>query len=357
MTPARTFAYLSCIAACLFLLAAGCAPAEKAAVKPQVEPQKQIPQALPQAVPQVIPQEEPPPPPLALKFTPQDSATYKVITEAQQSVEWKGAVPAEPAYTSGSRLDHIEMVFTQQIQSIDDLGNAVAKITIEGLKYHSKTADKPSIDFNSADPNNRRSPLARIVGQSYTIEISTTGEVTKIIDTQQAYDALGPPSSPEARMPFELIKPAAIKERHGTLVLPQPDKNRLRAGDNWSNTKTFSFGPMGSSSYEKIYTLKEIKDVNNPDSVVAIMSTIPAPETLKDPNTKQTEFDLLDTFDNTGTYIGWLKFDSAAGKVEKYSEKLESTWSAIIPPDKAMTEEPVALIMGAVRLYDLERID
>jgi len=356
MTPARTFGHLSCIVACLFLLAAGCAPAEKVAVKPQVEPQKQIPEVVPQAVPQVTPKELPPPP-LALKFTPQDSATYKVITEAQQSVEWKGTVPAEPAYTSGSRLDRIEITFTQQIQSIDDLGNAVAKITIEGLKYHSETTDKPLIDFNSTDPNSRRSPLARILGQSYTIEISTTGEVTKIIDTQQAYDALGPPSSPEGRIPFAIIEPAAIKERHGTLVLPQPDKNRLRAGDNWSSTKTFSFGPMGSSSYEKIYTLKEIKDVNNPNSVVAVMSTIPAPEMPKDPNTKQTEFDLLDTFDNTGTYTGWLKFDSAAGKVEKYSEKLESTWSVVIPPDKEMAEEPVVLIMGAVRLYDLEKID
>lgn len=346
MTPARTFSYLACITACLLLLAAGCAPGEKVAIKPQVGPQKQIPEVIPQEAAPAV---------LALKFTPQDSTTYRVVSEAQQSVKWRGAVPEEPAFAGGLKLHRIEMTFTQQIQSIDANGNAVAKITIDSLKYHSQTKDQPPIDFNSTDPNRPRSPLARILGQSYIIEISTTGEVTKIIDVNEAYNALAAPSSPERRIPFAIIEPAAIKERHGTLVLPEPDKNKLQSGDNWSNTKTFSFGPMGSSSYERTYTLKEIKDVNNRELVIVEMNTIPAPEMPQESHGEESDF--LDTFDKTGTYTGQLKFDLTSGKVEKYSEKLDSKWSAILPPDRKMTEEPAILVMGAVRLYDLEKID
>jgi len=346
MTPARTFGYLACTTACLLLLAAGCAPSEKVAVKPQVEPQKQIPEVIPQEAAPAV---------LALKFTPQDSTTYRVITEAQQSVKWRGAVPDDPHFAGGLKLHRIEMTFTQQIQSTGDNGNAIAKITVEGLKYHSEATDKPTVDFDSSNPKDPNNPLGKIIGQSYITEISTTGEVTNIIDTQQAYNALGPPSSPEGRIPFAIIEPAAIKDRHGTLVLPQPDKNHLRAGDSWSNTKTFSFGQMGSNSYERIYTLKEIKDVNNRELVIAEMNTIPAPETPQESHGEESDF--LDTFDKTGTYTGQLKFDLTTGKVEKYSEKLDSKWSVILPPDKKMTEEPVVLIMGAVRLYDLEKID
>ena len=372
MSPPRTFPYLVWITACSLLLAAGCAPGEKVAVKPQIEPQKQIAEVIPQEKvpatagetlkPQLqleeqLPQTETPTtPPLALKFTPQDSTTYKVITEAQQSVKWRGDVPDNPDFKDAVKLDRLEMTFTQQIQSTDVNGNAVAKITVEGLKYHSATTDKPTVDLDSSDQNDPNNPLGKIIGQSYIIEISTTGEVTKILDVKQA-DAVLKIPSPDPKKTLALFTPDIIKERHGTLVLPEPDKNQLHTGDSWSNIKTFSFGPMGSSSYEKIYTLKEIKDINNRQLTIAEMTTIPAPETPQDPHSKQLEVDFLDTFDNTGTYTGRLKFDLTAGKVEKYSERLDSKWSVVIPPDKKDTDEPTVLMMGAIRLYDLEKID
>jgi len=378
MTPARTFNWLANAAVCLLLLTAGCAPSAEHVLKPEVEFEKQIPEVIAEeAVPAIAQETEepkaeleeqipkvPPPTPaiLALKFIPQDSTTYRLITKKQQSAKWTGNVPDDPDFESGLRIDRLEMTFTQQVQSIDNNGNAIAKITIEELKHHYETKDKPAMDFDSSQTKDQNHPLAKLIGQSYTIEIAPTGEVTKVLDVEQARAALKSSSAA-----LQLLKPDEIKERHGTLVLPNPDKNPLQTGDDWSNIKTFYFGSMepnsyGKSytqkSYEKVYTLKKIKNIDDRQVAVVEMNTIPAPETAEQSLGEQTTaFDLSEMFNSTGTYTGRLKFNLTAGKIEKYREKLVSEWTTVLPPDKKRVKEPIVLILGAVRLYKLEKID
>ncbi|MHC4159635.1 MAG: hypothetical protein ACYSSO_11230, partial [Planctomycetota bacterium] len=152
----------------------------------------------------------------------------------------------------------------------------------------------------------------------------------------------------------------------GTLLLPNPDKNRLQAGDKWSDTRTFHFGSMepGSyekfhtqSSYERIYTLKKIKNIDNRQVAIIRMKTIPAPETAEQSFGEQAGFDFSEMFDSTSKYTGRLRVDLSAGKVEKYHEELESEWTTVVPPGIRKTEEPVVLILGAVRIYDFKKID
>ena len=355
MTPSRIFNWLANAAVCLLLLTAGCAPSAEHALKPEVEFKEQIPQAEPVTSAT-----------LALKFTPQDSTTYRLITEKQQSAKWTGNVPDDPDFEDGLKIDRLEMTFTQQVQSIDNNANAIAKITIEELKYRYETKDKPTMDFDSSDPKDQNHPLAKLIGQSYTIEIAPTGEVTKVLDVEQARAALKKRTSGSSAA-LQLLKPDTIKERHGTLVLPKPDKNPLQTGDNWSNIKTFYFGSMepnsygkfyAQSSYEKIYTLKEIKNIDNRQVAIIEMNTVPAPETAEQSLEEQTTgVDLSETFDSTGTYTGRLKFNLTTGKVEKYLEKLESEWTTVLPSSKKKIKEPVVLILGAVRIYNLEKID
>ncbi|MHC4158668.1 MAG: hypothetical protein ACYSSO_06275, partial [Planctomycetota bacterium] len=221
MTATKTFSYIFCTTVCLFLLAAGCAPSAEQAAEPQVVLEEQIPQA---------------PPPtsaiLALKFTPQDSTTYRVTTEEQQTVKWTGVVPDDPDFESGLRINRLEMTFVQQVQGVEDNGNAIVEITIERLKHHFETIDKPAIDFDSSDTEGPKHPLASLIGQSYSIEVAPTGEVTKILDVKQAQDTLKKHTAGSGAA-FQLLTPDKIKERHGTLLLPNPDKNRLQAGDKW----------------------------------------------------------------------------------------------------------------------------
>ena len=349
----KIFSWLATAVVCSLFLTAGCAPLTEEAAKPEVEPKEEKPKVV---LKEVKPEEEKPTVELALKFTPQDSTTYKLTMEAQRRIEWEGPLPDETAFKGGQTGNKIEMTFTRQIQSIDDKGNAVAGITIEGLKYLSIVRDSTALDFDSSREKDKNNPMAKLIGQSYTIEIAPTGKVTRVIDVKQAQAAVRGNSSAN-KAALTLLSPDAIKKRHGTLALPDTDKNQLRTGANWSSIKTFSFGMMGSKSYEKIYTLKEINDADSHRVAIVEMNAIPT-SGAEDQLDKAGADGFSKMFDNIETYTGRLKLDLTAGKIEKYLEKLQSEWIAIDPSaGQQDNKEPAALKMTAIRLYRLDKID
>jgi hypothetical protein len=341
MRQVKTSRWLTIAAVCSLLLAAGCAPVVEETAKPEAKPEKQIPEAKSKEVAAI-----------ALKFSPGDLTTYKVITEAERRIKWEGPVPDEPAFKGGNNYDRREMTFTQEIQSVDDKGNAIAKITVKELKYSSMVKESAAFEFDSIKPKDPNHPLAKLIGQSYTLKIAPTGEVIEVIDTKDAETAVRKGSVPP-RIALKLLSPETIKERHGNIVLPDTDKDKLHIGDKWSNTKTFSFGMMGSESYERIYTLNQIEDLDNQQVAVIDMSTIPAPETSED----QT-IDLLKRSDNIKTYTGKLELNLTTGKVMKYHETLLQEWITAFPGEEQEENQgPVVLTMSATLLYSLEKID
>ena len=175
----KFFSWLTSAVVCSLLLIAGCAPVAKETAKLEVEPEKPMPKAVTaEAVT------------LALKFTPQDSATYKLTTQAKRSVEFEDPSSDKGTPVGGHNENTIEMTFTQQIQNINDKGNAITKITIEELKYLSIVKDNTILDFDSSREKDQDNPLAKLIGQSYTIEIAPTGKIIKVIDAEQAKTAV-----------------------------------------------------------------------------------------------------------------------------------------------------------------------
>jgi hypothetical protein len=342
--------FIASVVACVLILAAGCTDLAEETAKTKIEPEKTIET-------KVEPEEQKPTIKLALKFTPQDSTTYRVIMEAQKSGEWAGSLPSKPsAFKGGHTGNRVEMTFTQHIQSTDDEGNAVAKITIKALKYLATVRDNPILDFDSSREEDRDSPLGKLIGQSYTIEITASGQVSKVIDTSGAQAAVGDGSS-AGNTATMLLSANAIKERHTIPALPAADKSQLRTGDNWSSIETFSFDMMGSKSYEKIYTLKEIKDTDGRRVAIAEMNAVPSSEMAEQLHKEEATSFFAKMFDNTETYTGQLKLDLAAGKVEKCVEELKSEWLAVDPSASQGKEKPDALRLTAIRLYSIERID
>lgn len=288
---------------------------------------------------------------VALKFSSKDSTTYRVITEAERRIKWEGAVPKEPTFEGGSTYNRREITFAQEIQSVDDKGNAIAKITPKEIKYSSTVKNRPTFEFDSSKPKDPEHPLAKLIGQSYTIKIAPTGKVIDVIDTKEAKTAARKGSVPP-KIALRMLHKQTIKERHGTLLLPDTDKNQLNIGDNWSVAKTFSFDMLGSESYEKIYTLNQIKGRGNRQVAIIEMNAIPASETAK-----EQAPDLLRRSDSTKTYTGKLELDLTAGKVKKYLEKLRQEWITDFPSTEKGAKGPAILTMSATRLYSIEKID
>jgi hypothetical protein len=349
MKQIRIFGFAAKLVLFVLLLTTGCTkPAEEPA-QTKVEPQKTTPA-------KVESEEQRPTVKLALKFIPADTTTYRVITENDKSVYWVGPHPTKPKeFTGGHTGNKIETTFMQQIQSTDDKGNAVAKITIRQLKYLTTIKNDTITDFDSSSEKDKDNPLSKLIGQSYTIEITTTGKVSKLIDANEARAAVGSVSAAN-KTAANLLSLKAITQRHTFPTLPDTDKNQLRTGENWSSVENFSFDMMGSKSYEKIYTLEEIKDVDNRRIAIARMQAVPSAENAKELHKEQSAAFLANMSDNTETYTGELKLDLTNGKIEECHEKLTTEW-VIVDPNPKENEQPAALKMAAVRSYSIEKID
>lgn len=377
----KTYLFITTTVLSLLLLAAGCAKSAKQtttteqkvvkAVETKVEPEKVVETKVgpektvetkvePEKTVEtkVEPDERKPAATLALKFEPNDVSTYKVTMEAEKSVIWEGPKPSKPsAFKGGSTSNRSEMTFTQQIKSIDDDGNATAAITIKKLKFLAKVRDDIVIDFDSSREKDKNDPMNALIGQSYSVKITPAGRVATVIDAREPQTAVKG-SSTAARTARALLGAEVVKQRHSMPALPPSDKNRVSKGDTWSALKTFNFTLLGVKSYERIYELKEVRDSDKGKVAVAQMNGVPSSEKATELHKEQSTGFLSKLFDNTEEYTGRLELDLAAGKVNKYTEKLKSEWLAVDPESVQNDDkEPAALRMTALRFYEIERTD
>ena len=291
---------------------------------------------------------------LALKPAEGDKATYRVIRQRKRSVEFEG--PSAAATTGGHNDQKIEMTFVQQVESVDDKGNSKVKITIEALKYLSMIRDSVTLDFDSSSPEDQDSALARLIGQHYTIEILPTGRVARLLDAEDALAVVKGKSQAD-RAALKVLSLESINELHGTLTLPQLHNKLLDIGDSYSDVKFFSFDFMGSKTFERVYTLKEIKDIKGRHLAAVQMKGVPSLKVPEPPEAELPGDDFARIFNNTATYSGQLTFDLTAGKVQEYSEELTSEWIAVDPEAQEKGRQPDVLTMRAVRFYKVQRLD
>jgi hypothetical protein len=288
---------------------------------------------------------------LALKFAPGDSTTYKVALETGKSVEWEGRTPRPKGFQGGHTSNEMEMTFSQQIESVENQGNAIAKITIEGLTYVTTIKDKSVLDFDSSRGADENHVLNKLIGQSYTIEITPSGEVSRIIDTS---DAMAAASGDKTAV--SLLSPEAIKQRHSIPALPAADENQFRPGEDWSSFESVSFDMMGAKSFERIYKLERIEDTAGHRMALVEMQAVPAAERDRESRKEQTAGLLSNMFDNKEYYTGELKFDLTEGKVTKYNENLVVQWF-IVDPNPKKDQLPAALKMAATRSFSMEKVN
>jgi len=345
---------------CVVFLAVGCAAPSRKIVKTGVGQQETIEtqvETQETVKTEVEAEEQGPSINLALKFSEADSTTYRVALENDKSVQWEGGASKPEGFQGGHTGSKMEMTFAQQIQRVDDQGNATARITVKALKYLVTIKNNVTLDFDSSRQQDRSSPLSQLIGRSYTIEITPSGQVSKVIDTSDALAAVKGGSAAN-NVAVRLLSADAIKEQHTIRALPAAGKNQMREGDNWSSLKKVSFDLMGTKSYEKIYTLKEITNAGNRRLAVAEMEAVASAEDAKQLHRQQgaTAGPLSAMSDNTQEYTGRLKLDLTEGKVQECREKLLVEWFIVNPNPKG-DEPPAALRMAAMRLYSIERVD
>lgn len=306
---------------------------------------------------------------LTLKFAPKESATYRLARENERSVEWEGPAETKPnGFRGGHTGSRIEMTFTQKTQSVDDKGNAVSEITITALKYVARVKDNITVDFDSSRQEDSSSPLGKLIGQSYIIELAPSGRVTKVTGAAKARAAIQGDSQAD-KAATNLLSDDMIKEMHTISALPPVPKAPVRPGQSWGSIESVSFDLMGAKSYEKIYTLEEIQDSlgamfrrilgkNRRDHrmATASMAAVPSTAMAKELHKEQVTSAFSQMSDSTEKFTGELELDLTDGKVERWREELAVEW-IIVDFNPQDDQQPAALKMAATRLHSIERMD
>ncbi len=293
---------------------------------------------------------------IALKPVPGRQNSYKITTYARRNIKWQGPVPEKEAFEESFTEEQVEFGFTQNIQSVDAAGKAVARVTIDSLKYLTVVKNQTNVDFDSSRQSDADSPLAKLIGQSYTVEFGPDNYISSVLGLSQAQSQVSGRTSAD-RAGLNLLSPETVMERHMALLLPKPGEEYLKPGDKWSRVKTFSFGMMGVKSYEKMYTLKEIQDTAGHRIAVIDMNAIPTSEVEQKYRDRQAGTDFPRMFDTSETYTGAGEVDLTAGCIDGYNENLQASWITAFPSDaKSDPNGPVVLRMTATRNYSLEKI-
>jgi len=279
------------------------------------------------------------------RFTAGDTDTYKLTVSSERIVEFRGSLAEEKEPKGGRTIKRVDMLFTRQIQAVDEKGFATAKITVEKLIYSHVIKDEPALVFDSTKDAN--SPLAALIGQSYTIEIDPNGSVTNLIDAEQARKAVqGNTDAHKAAM--RLLEPQVIQQFH-SVPLPPAAKKQLKAGYTWENIKNLDFGMLGTRNYKRLYSVTEVDEIDGAKTVFVKMKA--SPDEADHPGTSGRAPDLE-------IYTGLMRFDFDSFVVNQYSERLEADWF-VIDSAAELTDnsEPDSIRMGVVRVYDLTKID
>lgn len=290
---------------------------------------------------------------LALKFEQGQSQTYRLQTISQRKAEIQGAqAEAAASLRGGQTTDKIEMVFDQDVQNIDDAGNAIEKITIKELKYFAEVRDNPILDFDSSKNKDADDALAALIGQSYTIEVTPSGKVSKIVDINDARIALRDKSS-NIEAALRLLSDITIERQH-SVPMPDVNDNILSTGKTWSNVVSFNFDRLGIRSFERIYKLQKIEKTDGNEHAVIEMNAIPSVEGNR--RTYQQSDSTAPMTDIRLTYTGQMNFNISEGTLTKYQENLSNEWLIAFPvPDQP--GPPLTLSMTAVQSYNIEKIN
>jgi hypothetical protein len=291
---------------------------------------------------------------VAFNFSVGDVTRYKVTTEDEDSVQFKGNWPKESDFENKRNNVRVEVSYTQRIESLDETGNAVAKVTIDAIRASYVYRNLPAYDFDNRRETDKKKAMYKLLGKSYKIKIAPTGRFIEVVDASAAQAAVSGTVADEARA-AALVTNEVIEQRHGFLILPDSRDNMLAPGDTWSTVRNFSFRMLGAKIYERIYTLKDIEQTNGRKIGVLDMKAIPSAEGAEALHQEGQAPDFSQMADNTEDYYGEMRFDLTSGKVEEYVEKLVSRWTML---DTSVEEgEPPALTMAAARVSRVDKLN
>jgi hypothetical protein len=290
---------------------------------------------------------------MKLNLSPQSETVYKVITSSAKDYQFTqpSINKTKERRTSAS----MEMVFSQKVESVDQQGNATVNITIKQLRYFAEGPEGIIGDFDSQREKDKSAPLAKLIGASYKLKISANGGI-EVVDASAARSILK--DGPDLVIATRLFSDEEMARRHQVMALFDSQKGSYKKGNKWSSLADSPQGTLVPRTFEKIYTLTDVKEKDGQKIATVGMSAVPSSKRLTDQKKEQVISFFSSMFDEKNDYAGKMVINLTTGVIDSYRENFKVEWLAVEPSEEQKSDQgPDQLTMSFTQLYSIEKID
>jgi hypothetical protein len=298
---------------------------------------------------------------MKLNMLPQSEITYKVITESGK--DYSFVQPSVNKTKERHTVGRIEMVFAQKVESIDSKGVAAVVITIKELKYTTDGQKKDAVlSFDSTSEKAKSDPMFALIGQSYKISISPAG-VVATIDAKAVRSTIA--SGFAKKFADKIFSDDEIKNRHQVLALMNANKAGKKAnkmagkkGDKWVDVSASPQGMLKPKTFEKTYTITDIKLQNKGRIATVTMNAAPSSKRVETAAKEDAGMGFFaNMFDEKDSYTGKMVINLTTGQIISYNENLKAEWFAAESTEEQKSDKgPDQITMGFTSLYSIEKV-
>ena len=290
---------------------------------------------------------------IKLNLEPKSETAYKVFMSSTKDYQF---VQPSINKTKGRHTEaSLEMVFSQQVESVDRQGNATVDITIKQLKYLSQGPEGVLEDFDSEREQDESKPLAKLIGVGYRLKISPKGEVS-VLDSSSAQAVLK--EGQAGTIAAGMFSDEEIARRHQVKALFDADKSMYKKGDKWSSLAEAPRGTLVPKTFEKVYTLTDLKEKDGQKIATVEMNAVPSSKRLDDQKQEQVVNFFSSMFDEKNDYTGKMVINLTTGVIESYQEDFKVEWLAVEPAiEQKGEQEPDHLTMAFKQIYSIEKMN
>jgi hypothetical protein len=288
---------------------------------------------------------------LILDYQPGQTATYRYTWEQTRSAHWEGITKVQPELFKPRTTGQVsEMVFTEQVKTVDDYGNATVDITLTQLNttvYASNTTE-----YDSTQDPNGPSAFDDLIGKTYTVLKTPRGRVHGILNSGTAKSALDR-DKPHYPLAQQLLSDDMITHRHSFDALMSNKEPMAIVGQQWSKAQTLSFNQMGVRTFDKLYTYRGLHSDQAQVALVR-MNGVPSVANARELHQTQDPSPFSQMFDEDFQYEGQLELDLSTGALKQYSETLEIHWAYVDPRSTDPNATPTSMHMSAKQAFSHE---
>ncbi len=277
------------------------------------------------------------------RFLPQTTEVYEVTMTTTK--DFKFEQPALEKLRQEETTTSVWMAFEQRIDRVDEAGHAEATIRLRDLACRVVKQNEVQIHYDSRRPEDASNPLAKLLGQTYTIRLSPDGKAEPLdVSTVKTSDIPGQ----EGRLATRLFGKEEVSKRHEILALPDPG-TPVKVGTSWERIVPSPQGLLSSKNFRKVYTVTDIGSEEGSKIATIAMN---ASESAASPESAgQNSMGIFaKMLDNEIQYTGKLTMNLDSGKVLEYGETLISSYTAQEVNPKAKPEHgPDTLVIRFIQ--------